>query len=73
MHKEQDNGERVTHLSQVEARGGSRTRMTRNILFISLSLIILLFIVALGFGAFNTAKSGADAVSADNTAQSLAH
>jgi preprotein translocase subunit SecG len=70
MYKETENGGVVTHMSEVEAKGGSRTRVTRNILVISLTLIILLFIVALGFGFFNTAQTGADSVTADNTAQS---
>ena len=69
MHKEQENGEMVTHLSEVEARSGSQTRVTRNILVVSLLLVIILFVAALGFGFFETAKTGADSVNADNTAQ----
>lgn len=72
MHKEQENGEMVTHLSEVEARSGSRTRVTRNILLISLFLVISLFVVALGFGFFETAQTGADGVNAENTAQAAA-
>jgi len=69
MHEEKQDGETVTHLSTVEARGGSRTKATRNILVISLILVIAAFIAALGFGYFQTAQTGADDVSADNTAR----
>ena len=41
MHEEKENGETVTHVSTVEARSGSRTKVTRNILVISLILIVL--------------------------------
>jgi flagellar basal body-associated protein FliL len=70
MHTENDNGDVVTHISRTEARAGSPTRVTRNILFISLALIIILFAIALMLGFFQTGKTGADAVTADNTAQS---
>lgn len=69
MYKEKNDGDVVTHMSGVEARGGSRTRVTRNILVISLFLVIVLLVAALGFGFFNTAQTGADSVTADNTAQ----
>ncbi|MET0238305.1 MAG: hypothetical protein ABW184_00260 [Sphingobium sp.] len=70
MHKEQENGEVVTHLSEVEAKGASRTPVTRNILVISLSLVVILFVIALGFGFFETSQTGADQVNADNSAVS---
>lgn len=69
MYQEQKKGETVTHLSKVEARSGSHTLVTRNILFISLALVVALLVAALAFGFFNTAKTGADKVSADNGAQ----
>ena len=68
MHEEKEGGETVTHLSTAEARGGSRTKVTRNILAVSLVLIVIAFAAALGFGFFQTAQSGADDVSPDNTA-----
>lgn len=68
MHEEKEDGETVTHLSTTEARSGSRTKVTRNILAISLVLIVIAFSVALAFGFFQTAQSGADDISADNTA-----
>lgn len=67
MHTERENGEAVTHVSTTEARSGSRTPITRNILFISLFLVVAAFLLALGFGFFETAQTGADAISADNT------
>lgn len=69
MHEEKENGETVTHLSTVDARSGSRTKVTRNILAASLILIIGAFIVALAFGFFQTAQTGADDINADNTAR----
>jgi len=67
MHEEKDKGERVTHLSTVEARSGSRTAVTRNILVISLILVVAAFIVALGAGFFETARTGADEVNDGNS------
>lgn len=72
MHKEQENGEVVTHLSEVEARSGSRTRVTRNILVVSLLLVIVLFIAALGFGFFETSQTGADDVNGGNAVRTAA-
>ncbi|MEC3910003.1 hypothetical protein U5A82_05795 [Sphingobium sp. CR2-8] len=69
MHKEQENGDTVTHVSEVEARSGSRTRVTRNMLVISLILIVAVLAIALGFGFFQTDQSGADQVNADNVTQ----
>jgi hypothetical protein len=69
MHQEKEDGDTVTHLSTTEARSGSRTKVTRNILIISLVLITAAFIAALGFGYFQTAKTGADNITADNTAR----
>jgi hypothetical protein len=69
MHTEQEDGEAVTHVSEVEARSGSRTRVTRNILAISLVLIVAVLAIALGFGFFTTDQSGADQVNGDNVTQ----
>lgn len=69
MYTEKQDGEPVTHVSEVEAKGGSRTRVTRNILVISLALIVLLFIVTVGFGFLKTGQTGADGVNGDNAAQ----
>jgi hypothetical protein len=69
MHMEEKNGQDEPHLSGVEARSGSRTPVTRNILAISLVLIVALFIVVVGIGYLATDRSGADGVSADNTAR----
>ncbi len=72
MHEEKERGETVTHISTLEARGGSRTKVTRNILAVSLILILLAFSAALAIGFFQTSKSGADDISADNTAKNEA-
>ena len=69
MHEEKQDGEAVTHLTTVEARSGSRTKVTRNILAVSLVLVIIAFVGTLGFGYLQTAKTGADEISADNTAR----
>jgi hypothetical protein len=69
MHKEQEDGEVVTHVSETEARGGSRTRVTRNILVVSLVLVIALLAITMGFGFFETGRSGADQVNGDNVTQ----
>lgn len=69
MYEKQEQGETVTHLSETEARGGSRTRMTRNILVVSLILVVLFFIVTVGVGYFQTDNSGADRVNSDGAAQ----
>lgn len=69
MYKEQDNGETVTHVSDVEAKGGSKSPVTRNILVISLALVIIVLLASLAFGFFETDRTGADQVMADNAAQ----
>ncbi len=73
MHKEKEDGEVVTHMSTTEARSGSPTRMTRNILTVSLVLIVLALVIALGFGFFETGQTGADDVNTDNMAVSNAN
>ncbi|WP_311268959.1 hypothetical protein [Sphingobium sp. WCS2017Hpa-17] len=62
MHKEREDGEVVTHVSETEARSGSHTRVTRNILVVSLVLVIAVLAIAMGFGFFETDQTGADQV-----------
>ena len=69
MHKEREDGDIVTHVSETEARSGSRTRVTRNILVVSLVLVIALLAITMGFGFFETGQSGADQVNSDNVTQ----
>lgn len=66
MHKEEENGEVVTHMSTREARSGSPTRSTRNILLISLTLVVVILAIALAFGFFETGQTGADHINTDN-------
>ncbi len=70
MYQEKQDGEVVTHVSAVEAKGGSKSRVSRNILVISLLLVIIALIVSVALGFFETDRTGADQVTADNTAQS---
>ena len=72
MYKDQENGEDVTHLSKVEARAGSKTSVTRNILVASLLLVVIVLLIALGMGFFEAHQSGADGVNVDNSAQTTA-
>ncbi|MCE7798124.1 hypothetical protein LWE61_16395 [Sphingobium sufflavum] len=71
MHKE-DNGQE-THLSKTEARGGSRNKVNRTALVGGLVLVLIAFAVILGFGLFQTDRTGADEISADNTAVNESH
>ncbi len=43
--------------------------MTRNILVVSLVLVIALLAITMGFGFFETGQSGADQVNGDNVTQ----
>lgn len=70
MHKEQEDGEVVTHVTETEARSGSRTRVTRNILVVSLVLVIAVLAITMGFGFFETGQSGADQVNGNMTQES---
>lgn len=70
MYKEQQDGDVVTHASSVEAKGGSKSRVSRNILVVSLFLVIVALVASLALGFFETDRTGADQVTADNTAQS---
>ena len=53
----------------VETRSGLRTKVTRNILAVSLVLAIIAFAGALGFGYRKMAKTGADEIRAENMAR----
>ena len=64
-----DQSPSAPHLSDVEARAGSRTRVTRNILVISLVLIIAILIAAVGLGYFETDQTGADEINAGHSGQ----
>lgn len=68
MEKRQEGGETVTHLSKVEARSGSRSTMTRTILLVSLTLVVLFLLIAVLTGFFHTDQTGADQVNADKAA-----
>lgn len=69
MHEEQRDGGTETHISTVEARSGSRTTVTRNILLISLMLVVGILIIAVGVGFFRTNQTGADGVNGANATQ----
>lgn len=73
MVTDKEGPETVTHLSTTEARGGSPTRMTRNILAISLVLVAVLLALAVGFGFFQTSQTGADDVNNDSRPVSQAN
>lgn len=70
MHKDREEDGIVTHLSTTEARSGSPARMTRNILAVSLLLIMIVLALALASGFFETDRTGADDVNAGNLATS---
>jgi hypothetical protein len=70
MHQEREDGEPVTHVSTTEARSGSRNRLNRTVLLISLPLVVLAFVVIVALGFLDTSKSGADDVNGDNAVQS---
>lgn len=65
MYDKREDGETATHLSKTEARSGSPTRMTRNILVVSLVLIAIFLGLALAMGFFETSRSGADGVNTE--------
>jgi hypothetical protein len=69
MHKENEDGEVVTHLNKVEARGGSRTTLNRNVLVASIILVVIVLAIVVGSGVFETDRTGADTVNADNSAR----
>ncbi|WP_176596224.1 MULTISPECIES: hypothetical protein [Sphingobium] len=60
MHKEEEDGKVVTHISREEVRSGASTHVTRYVLAISLGLVVIIFAALLAAGFFNTAQTGAD-------------
>ncbi|MCB4859492.1 hypothetical protein K7W03_07745 [Sphingobium sp. PNB] len=60
MHKEEEDGRIVTHVSRQEARSGASTHVTRYVLGISLILVVIAFAILLAGGFFSTAETGAD-------------
>ena len=68
MHEEQENGEPVTHLSQEEARAGSRTKVNRNVLTVSMLLAVLVLAIVVIGGYMLSDRTGADEVNANNGA-----
>ncbi|MET0363046.1 MAG: hypothetical protein ABW169_00195 [Sphingobium sp.] len=71
MHKEENGSE--THLDKIEARAGSRNKTNRNALVLGLILVLVAFIVIVGFGYLQTDRTGADQISADNVAANESH
>ena len=65
MHNDQDG---APHLDKVEARAGTPQKTNRNALVIGLVLVVLAFIVVVGFGFLDTGRTGADQINADNGA-----
>ena len=63
-----DGPEGAPHLSKVEARAGSRNKINRNALVAGLILVVLAFVVVVGFGFLNTDRTGANNITPDNTA-----
>lgn len=69
MYKEEEDGKVVTHVSRQEARSGASTHVTRYVLGISLTLIVIAFAILLASGFFNTAETGADKTHPANSAE----
>ena len=69
MHKEQEDGQTVTHISREEARSGATPHVTRYVLGISLALILVAFVILLATGFFDTARTGADQSHQANSAE----
>ncbi|MBY8823461.1 hypothetical protein [Sphingomonas colocasiae] len=70
MHHERADGEDVIHVSTTEARSASRSRLNRNVLLVSLPLVVLFLAAIVVFGFLDTSQSGADDVNGVNRAQS---
>jgi hypothetical protein len=68
MHDELRDGELETHVTHKEARAGSSTKVNRNVLGISLPLVIVALAIATAVGFWITDRSGADDVNANNGA-----
>ena len=56
------------HIDKVDARSGSRSKLNRNVLVVSLVLVIIVMLAVVGSGFLSTNRSGADEVNADNGA-----
>lgn len=69
MHKEQEDGRIVTHMSRQEARSGASTHVTRYVLGISLTLVVIVFAILLATGFLTTARTGADQSHLANSAE----
>ncbi|WP_313801709.1 hypothetical protein [Sphingobium sp.] len=69
MHKEDEDGKAVTHISRDEVRGGASTHVTRYVLTVSLVLVVIAFAVLLATGFFNTSRTGADQSHMANNAE----
>lgn len=66
MHTEKHGTE--THLNKIEARAGSPNKTNRNALAGGLLLVVIVFIAIVGFGFFETDRTGADEVTSQNAA-----
>lgn len=66
MHDELKDGELETHVSRDESRAGSSTKINRNVLGISLPLVIVALGIAVAVGFWMTDHSGADDINANN-------
>lgn len=60
MHKEQEDGKTVTHISTEEVRSGASTHVVRYVLGISLTLVILMLAIVVAGGFWKTDQTGAD-------------
>jgi len=69
MHKEEEDGKVVTHMSREEVRSGASTHIVRYVLAISLILVVIAFAVVLATGFFNTSRTGADQSHMANAAE----
>ncbi|MES2159244.1 MAG: hypothetical protein V4512_15705 [Pseudomonadota bacterium] len=67
MYKQDNQGEPEIHVSREEARSGSPTKVNRNILGISLPLVIVALALVIASGFWITSQSGADDVNAANS------
>jgi hypothetical protein len=54
------------HLDKVEARAGSRSKVNRNVLIVSLLLVVLVLAAVVGFGFLRSDRTGADEVNAES-------
>lgn len=54
------------HLDKVEARAGTSQKLNRNVLVVSLLLVMLILAAVVGFGFLRSDRTGADEVNGDN-------